>query len=131
MFLHPGYKRLSKPNNHDMWFTGSSLELAWQRLKVQIFFNLLMLSSSRFFVSSLVIAVMSQFFWPKNERKNRGRLTVVSFGKSRILRPPEIVANIRELTAIAKHDDHAMTWFDHGDSYSPWYDHGKIMAWSS
>ena len=35
------------------------------------------------------------------------------------------------LTAIVKHNDHAMTWYDHGDSYSPWYDHGKIMAWSS
>ena len=43
------------------------------------------------------------------------------------------------LTAMAKHDDHAMTWYDHGDSYSPWYDHGdsyspwydhgKMMAW--
>ena len=27
--------------------------------------------------------------------------------------------------------DHAMTWYDHGDSYSPWYDHGKIIARSS
>ena len=35
------------------------------------------------------------------------------------------------LTAMAKHDDHGMTWYDHGDSYSPWYDHGKIIAWSS
>ena len=35
------------------------------------------------------------------------------------------------LTAIVKHDDHAMTWYDHGDSYSPWYDHGNIMSWSS
>ena len=34
------------------------------------------------------------------------------------------------LTSIVKHDDHAMTWYDHGDSYSPWYDHGKIMSWS-
>ena len=36
-----------------------------------------------------------------------------------------------KLTAIVKHNDHAMTWYDHGDSYSPWYDHGKIMVWSS
>ena len=35
------------------------------------------------------------------------------------------------LTAMVKHDDHTMTWYDHGDSYLPWYDHGKIMAWSS
>ena len=34
------------------------------------------------------------------------------------------------LTAIVKHGDHAMTWYDHGDSYSPWYDHGKIMPCS-
>ena len=35
------------------------------------------------------------------------------------------------LTAMVKHHDHAMTWYDHGDSYSPWYDHGKIMSsWS-
>ena len=33
------------------------------------------------------------------------------------------------LTAKVKHDDHAMTWYDHGDSYSPWYDHGKIMEY--
>ena len=32
---------------------------------------------------------------------------------------------------MVKHDDHAMTWYDNGDSYSPWYDHGKIMSWSS
>ena len=32
------------------------------------------------------------------------------------------------LTAMVKHDDHAMTWYDHGDSYSPWYDHGMIMT---
>ena len=25
---------------------------------------------------------------------------------------------------MVKHDDHAMTWYDQGDSYSPWYDHG-------
>ena len=30
------------------------------------------------------------------------------------------------LRAMVKHDDHAMTWYDQGDSYSPWYDHGKI-----
>ena len=24
---------------------------------------------------------------------------------------------------MVKHDDHAMTWYDHGDSYSPWYHH--------
>ena len=36
-----------------------------------------------------------------------------------------------ELTAMAKHDDHGMTWYDHDDSYSPRYDHSKIMAWSS
>ena len=35
------------------------------------------------------------------------------------------------LTAMVKHDDHAMTWYDHGDLSSPWYDHGKIMARSS
>ena len=28
------------------------------------------------------------------------------------------------LTAMVKHDDHAMTWYDHGDSYSPRYGHG-------
>ena len=32
------------------------------------------------------------------------------------------------LTAIVKHNYHAMTWYDHGDSYSSGYDHGKIMA---
>ena len=35
------------------------------------------------------------------------------------------------LTAMAKHADHVMTWYDHGDSFSPWYDHCKNMAWSS
>ena len=42
------------------------------------------------------------------------------------------------LTAIVKHDDHAVTWYNHGDSYSPWYNHGMvimeykmIMAWLS
>ena len=30
---------------------------------------------------------------------------------------------------MVKHDDHAMTWFDNGDSYLSWYDHGKIMGW--
>ena len=34
------------------------------------------------------------------------------------------------LTAVVKHDDHALTRYDHGDSYSPWHDHGKIMAWT-
>ena len=33
--------------------------------------------------------------------------------------------NMHGLTAKVKHDDHAMTWYDHVDSYSPWYDHGK------
>ena len=33
--------------------------------------------------------------------------------------------------AMAKYDDHGMTWYGHGDSYSPWYDHSKVMAWSS
>ena len=28
------------------------------------------------------------------------------------------------MTAMAKHDDQAMTWYNHGDSYSPWHDHG-------
>ena len=32
---------------------------------------------------------------------------------------------------MVKHDDHAMTWYDHGESYSPCYDHGNIMSWSS
>ena len=55
---------------------------------------------------------------------------------------PQMTALSRpELTAMVKHDDHGMTWYDHGDSYSPWYDHGnsyspwydhgKIMSWSS
>ena len=35
------------------------------------------------------------------------------------------------LAAMVKHDNHAMTWYDHSDSYSLWYDHGKIMSWSS
>ena len=35
------------------------------------------------------------------------------------------------LTAMVEYDDHAMRWYDHGDSQSPWYDHGKIMAWLS
>ena len=34
------------------------------------------------------------------------------------------------LTAMVKHDDHAMIWHDHGDSFSPWYGHGKIMPLS-
>ena len=25
---------------------------------------------------------------------------------------------------MVKHNDHAVTWHDHGDSYSPWCDHG-------
>ena len=34
------------------------------------------------------------------------------------------------LTVMVKHDDHAMTWYDHGDSYSPWYDHdGSYSPW--
>ena len=36
-----------------------------------------------------------------------------------------------ELTAMVKHDDHAMAWYVHGYSYLPWYDHGKIKSWSS
>ena len=32
---------------------------------------------------------------------------------------------------MVKHDDHALTWYDHGDSYSPWYEHAKIIAWSA
>ena len=32
------------------------------------------------------------------------------------------------LTAMVKYDDHAMTWYDHGDSYSPWYDHGDSYS---
>ena len=32
------------------------------------------------------------------------------------------------LTAMVKHDDHYMTWYDHGDSYSPWYDHGDSYS---
>ena len=35
------------------------------------------------------------------------------------------------LTAMAKHDDQSMIWYNHSDSYSPWYDHSNIMAWSS
>ena len=34
-----------------------------------------------------------------------------------------------ELTAMVKHDDYAMSSYDHGDSYSPWYNHGKIVVW--
>ena len=43
----------------------------------------------------------------------------------------QIGAPLPGLTAMVKHDDHDMTWYDHGDIYSPWYDHGKIMAWPS
>ena len=39
--------------------------------------------------------------------------------------------SIPRLTAMVKHDHHAMTWYDHGDSYSPGYDHGNSMSWSS
>ena len=59
------------------------------------------------------------------------------------LKPPNLIkfpftlfffAKLRQysvlgLTAMTKHDAHAMTWYDHGDSYSPWYDHGMIMSW--
>ena len=37
------------------------------------------------------------------------------------------------LTTIVKHEDHASTWYDYGDSYLSWYDHGLIImdsAWS-
>ena len=32
-------------------------------------------------------------------------------------------------TAMVKHGDHGMTWYDYGHSYSPWYDRSNIMAW--
>ena len=35
------------------------------------------------------------------------------------------------LTAMVKHDDHAITWFDHRDWYSSWYDHAKNIPRSS
>ena len=39
------------------------------------------------------------------------------------------------LTAIVKHGDHAMTWYDHGDSYSPmvwsWQDHAMQPCFSN
>ena len=35
--------------------------------------------------------------------------------------------NFPGLTAMVKHNDHAMAWYDHGDLYSPWYDHGLVI----
>ena len=51
----------------------------------------------------------------------------------RFAAPIKDCSNFRDpgLTAMVKHDDHAKTWYDYGDSYSPWYDHGKIITWSS
>ena len=50
--------------------------------------------------------------------------------KSKIQRD-HIKIVIPGLTAMVKHDGHAMTWYNHGYSYSSWYYNGKIMAWSS
>ena len=61
-----------------------------------------------------------------------GFTTEVPWKSSRILRNGKSTdPKLPGLTAMAKHDDHDMTWYYHGDSYSPWCDHGKIMALSS
>ena len=61
--------------------------------------------------------------WGKLKRTKRSNNRFWNWFARNLLQPV--------LTTLAKHDDHAMTWYDPDDSYLPLYDHGKIMVWLS
>ena len=74
-----------------------------------------------------MLRALNQRRLPERHNYNNG----ISFWKAVFFCSGRQIWVQSELTAMVKHDDHAVTCYEDGGSYWPWCDHGKIMSWSS